>query len=283
MMRTLTHLMGAVVGAALLTGCSENGSTSTAPSGSGRGFTEGGAVAALDKRTVTDKGDATIVSATGDITTAVGQFRDLLGGGNPNPNVKGEQPGGRREINWDGVPADSTNNDLFPGDFFNVKSPRGVLFTTDGSAFRISDNGYVDVNPNYAGEFNFFSPKKLFAARGSTITDVRFVVAGSNDPATVTGFGSVFEDVGRAHSTTIEYFDVDGNRLLTVVAPRRSDEKGLSFAGAVFDSRVVARVRITSGDTPIGADANDNVKGAGQKRDIVVMDDFIYGEPRKIN
>ncbi len=60
--------------------------------------------------------------------------------------VAGEQPdaqhpGGRREINWDGVPAAFTNNDLFPGNFFNVNSPRGVLFTTDGSGFRISNNG----------------------------------------------------------------------------------------------------------------------------------------------
>jgi hypothetical protein len=28
---------------------------------------------------------------------------------------------------------------------------------------------------------------------------------------------------------------------------------------------------------------DDNVKGAGSKRDIVAMDDFIYGEPRAIN
>jgi hypothetical protein len=152
-----------------------------------------------------------IVSATGDITAAVNQYRALLGA--LNPNVAGEQPGGRREINWDGVPAALTNNDLFPGNFFNVNSPRGVLFTTDGTAFRISDNGYVDVNPNYAGEFNVFSPPKLFVARGSTITDVQFVVAGSNTPATVTGFASVFEDVGQAHSTLIEYFDAAGNRL----------------------------------------------------------------------
>jgi hypothetical protein len=238
----------------------------------------GSVVAALDQSADKEKGDATIVSASGDIAAAVGRYRDLLG--SLNPNVKGQQPGNRREINWDAVPADSTNNDLFPGNFFNVKSPRGVLFTTDGSGFRISNNGYIDVNPNYAGEFNTFSPTKLFAARGSTTIDIRFVVAGFDTAATVNGFGSVFEDVGREHSTTIEYFDTYGKRIQTVVVPRSSDARGLSFAGAVFNERIVARVRITSGDTPIGPDANDNVKGAGQKRDVVVMDDFIYGEPR---
>src|SRR6266516_2868394 len=85
-------------------------------------------------------------------------------------------------------------------------------------------------------------------------------------------------DVGRAHSTIIEYFGADGRRLLKLKAPRRSDETGLSFAGAVFESRIVARVRIISGDTPIGADAFDNVKGRVHKHDIVAMDDFMYGE-----
>jgi hypothetical protein len=139
------------------------------------------------------------VSATGDITTAVNDYRTLLG--TLNPNVAGEQPGGRREINWDGVPATFTNNDLFPGNFFNVNSPRGVVFATPGSAFRISDNGYVDVNAAYAGEFNVFSAPKLFTARGSTVTDVTFFVAGSTTPALVTGFGSVFADVGLETST----------------------------------------------------------------------------------
>jgi len=275
-MRILTRLTVALVGAAALSACSEDASTSTAPIR--RGAAISGIVAAVDKSTDKEKGDATIVSATGDIAAAVGRYRDLLG--SPNPNVKGQQPGGRREINWDAVPAGFTNNDLFPGNFFNVNSPRGVLFTTDGSGFRIADNGYIDVNPSYKNEFNTFSPFKLFAVRGSTTIDIRFVVAGFDTAATVTGFGSVFEDVGREHSTTIEYFDVNGKRIQTVVVPRSSDERGLSFAGAVFNARIVARVRITSGDTPIGADANDNVKGAGKKRDIVVMDDFIYGEPR---
>jgi len=277
-MGMMTQISGALLCAAVLTGCDEGGSLSTGPGG--RGALSPSIVAAVDKGTVKNKGDATIVSATGDIAAAVGQYRDLLGA--LNLNVAGEQPGNRREINWDGVAAVFTNNDLFPGNFFNVNSPRGVLFTTDGTGFRISNNGYTDVNPGYINEFNAFSPQKLFAVRGSTTLDVQFVVAGSNTPATVTGFGSVFEDVGREHRTTIEYFDVDGKRILTAVAPRSSDAQGLSFVGAVFDERIVARVRITTGDTPIGPDANDNVKGAGPKRDIVVMDDFIYGEPRPI-
>jgi hypothetical protein len=71
--------------------------------------------------------------------------------------------------------------------------------------------------------------------------------------------------------------------LRKIAVPRRSDDAGQSFAGAVFDSPVVASVRITLGDTPIGVGIFDNVKGAGRKRDIVTTDDFIYGEPRAIN
>jgi len=153
------------------------------------------------------------------------------------------------------------------------------VFTTPGSAFRISDNGYVDVNANYAGEFNVFSRPKLFTARGSTVVDVQFFVAGSNTPALVTGFGSVFADVGLDNSTTIEYFDAAGNRLAIIAAPRRSDATGLSFLGVVFEANIVARVRITSGNTAIDPGVTDNVS-AGGNRDLVVMDDFIYGEPR---
>lgn len=262
-------LLGAAIG---LAACSDGSQMATAPQQSTKvPFTR----AYADQ--IEGRDDVKIVSATGDITAAVNQFRDLLGDLSPNqPGVQKD----RREINWDGVPAQFTNNDAFPGNFFNVNSPRGVLFTTDGSGFHISNQGYTEVNQAYDGEFIAFSPKKLFIATGSTITDVQFVVAGSNDQALVTGFGSVFEDVGRAHSTRIEYYDINGRRILDIAAPRRSDANGISFVGAVFDSAVVARVRIISGDTPLGADVTDNVKGEGQKRDLVAMDDFIYGEPR---
>ena len=275
-MRFTPKLLAALTSATVLAGCNETTALTTDPV-NGRVV----ATAAADQRILKDKGDARIVSATGDILPTVTQFRDLLGGVN-NGNLNGEAQSGRREVNWDGVGAGNTNNEAFPGNFFNTAPVlRGSLFTTPSGLFRISNNGYTDINLSYTGQFNFFSPTRLFVARNSTITDVHFVVAGSNTPAAVTGFGSVFAGVGRAHSTRIIYYDANGNRLLTVVAPRQSDANGLSFVGAIFDSPIVARVRVISGDTPIGPD--DNVKGAGQKRDIVAMDDFIYGEPHAIN
>jgi len=273
--RLLAVLLGSSVA---LTGCD----SSYSPTDAGQGSSGTSYPATQARKTLKERDDVQIVSATGDILPAVQQYRDLFGIGNPNPNTAGEFAGGRREINWDGVPAGFTNNDLFPGNFFNVNSPRGVVFTTDGFAFRISKDGYTDLNPAYANEFNFFSPTKLFVARGSTVINVQFFVAGSTTPAVVDGFGSVFEDVGRAHSTTIEYFDAEGNRLLEIAAPRSSDARGLSFLGAKFASPIVASVRITAGDTPLSETAIDNVKGAGKKFDLVATDDFIYGEPHKI-
>ena len=275
-MRHITSPRAVLAGLTLITAACGDATTGVAP-----GATPNAATAnavRLGQSASGHKAQAQVVSATGDIAAAVEAYRTLLG--TLNPNVINEQPGGRREVNWDAIPAQFTNNDAFPGNFFNVNSPRGLLLSTNGSGFRISDTGYVDVNPDYAGEFNAFSPLKLFIARGSTTTDVRFVVAGTNTPALVTGFGSVFEDVGRAQSTTLEYFDADGNHLLKVAAPRRSDAKGLSFVGVKFDSGIVAHVRITAGDTPLNPSVIDNVKGQGKKRDLVAMDDFIYGEPR---
>lgn len=106
------------------------------------------------------------------------------------------------------------------------------------------------------------------------------MVAGSNTQALVTGFGSVFADVGLAQSTSIEYFDANGQRLLKLVAPRATDANGLSFLDVKFASTVVARVRIVSGITSIGVDRVDTVAGGVRERDIVAMSDFIYGEPR---
>jgi hypothetical protein len=254
------------------TACDNSGSRTT---GLDAGTSSGGS--ASDSRK--PHANAQVVQASGNITAAVNEFRGLLG--SLSPNSAGEQAGDRREVNWDGVPALFTDNDAFPGDFFNKNSPRGILLSTDGYGFRVSSNGFTDVSAAYAGEFNAFSPVKIFASSGGTRIDVSFVVAGSNTPALVNGFGSVFAGVDRPQATSIEYFGADGASLLKVVAPRRTDALGLSFVGAKFDSLIVARVRITAGDTPLNTGVL-SYRTSEPLGDIVAMDDFIYGEPRQV-
>jgi len=214
------------------------------------------------------------------IQASVDAFRADLGGA-LNPNVAGSFPGGRREINWDGVPdALSAPNNL-PPNFFNVNSPRGTVFSTPGTAVQVSGNAGVapvrfdNINPTYSSVFQTFSAQRLFTALGSNIVDVNFFVPGSTNPATVSGFGSVFTDVDVANTTSIQYFNANNISLGTFFAPTANN--GLSFLGVSGFDEGIARVRITSGNTALGPnDAN------GNPTDVVVMDDFLYGEPKAI-
>src|SRR6476660_1278940 len=61
------------------------------------------------------------------IQAAVDQFRADLG--TLNPNNGQSFASGRREINWDGVPDNLSAPHFMPNDFFNVNSPRGVVFS----------------------------------------------------------------------------------------------------------------------------------------------------------
>ncbi|HSB55809.1 MAG TPA: hypothetical protein VLD58_15715 [Gemmatimonadales bacterium] len=221
---------------------------------------------------------AQVVTATGDLTTSLTQFRGLLG--DPANTTPGEQPTGRREINWDGVGAALLNVNNFPGDQFNRVVPRGQIFTTPGTGFRVSDNALFDLEPSDSTQFSAFSPIKTFVPIGSPIVDVKFRVAGSDTPAVVTGFGVVFSDVDRNTSASIEYFRPDGRTLGKIFAPVRSDARGHSFAGVVFDTAVVARVRIVAGDASVAAGRKD--VSAGGTDDLVDTDDFIAGEPHPI-
>lgn len=227
-------------------------------------------------------GGAHIVTASCDITTAVVEYRDLLG--TLNPNVVGEQPGGRREINWDAVPAPATNTNSFAADFFNqpvTGRARGVVFSTDGSGFRVSDNDFFDVNPDYADEFNAFSPIRTFAAVESNLSDVQFFVAGTTISAVSSGFGVVFSDVDEPGSAAIKLIGADGRSFGEFFAPVCAG--GFSFVGVAFDTPAIARVQIKSGKGSLGsslADVSDRDREGA--RDLVVMDDFIYGEPRVI-
>src|SRR5437016_14556697 len=70
---------------------------------------------------------ATVVSATGDITAKVVEYRALLGDPS-NGGTAGEQPAGRREISWDGAGANPFNNrNDFPAAFFNTNVKSGAV------------------------------------------------------------------------------------------------------------------------------------------------------------
>ena len=221
---------------------------------------------------------ATMFVASGNIAAEVDNFRNALGPS--NGGTAGEQPAGRREIGWDGAGANPFNNrDDFPAAFFNTNVKAGAVFTTSGTGFRNDSTSFSEVNPNYGAEFTAFSPTKIFAPVGSNQLDQLFQVAGQPTPAVVNGFGIVLSDVDVADKTTIELFAQDGSKLGTYAAPVRSDAAGLSFIGVTYTEAIIARVRITLGTGALGANVNDI--SAGGTLDLVVLDNLIYGEPRK--
>jgi hypothetical protein len=143
-------------------------------------------------------------------------------------------------------------------------------------------------NPTYGTIFSTFSPERLFTPVGSNITEAVFFQPGTNGatPATVTGFGAVFTDVDqpdgskergkRKGSTLLKYFDVDGKLLFSSFVPASPGDGSLSFFGIVFDDARIAQVQITSGNVAPGPDDDG-------KQDVVVMDDFLYGEPQPLH
>jgi len=183
----------------------------------------------------------------------------------------------------DGVPDAASAPNNLPLQIFNVTSPRGVVFSTPGIGFQVSAGPtnptatpveFGNLNPTYPTIFQTFSPPKLFTPLGSNLTDVTFFVAGSTTPATVSGFGAVFTNVANPNTTSIQYFDFYGTSLGTFFVPATAGGKTLSFLGVTFNAgERVGRVRITTGTTALGP--NDAPPGTN----IVVMDDFIYGEP----
>lgn len=217
-------------------------------------------------------------SATGTdaaaIQAGVDAFRTDVGNPN-NGSALGPLPSGRREINWDGggAAAPATTFPVPMTTFNTAPTTRGAVFTTPGTSFEISGLPsplFGDLNASYPSIFRTFSSPRLFTPLGSNITDVLFFRPGTDIPATVNGFGAVFTDVDLAATTSVEFFDRGEGFIGKVFVPPAAS--GLSFVGVVFNDQRIARVRITTGNTAPGADENASV-------DVVVMDDFIYGEP----
>lgn len=206
------------------------------------------------------------------VQPTIDAFRASLG---PlNVNVAGSFGSGRREINWDGVPPALAAPSALPADFFNTTSPRGIELSTPGTGFQVSGTpiAFGNIHPSYPSLFAAFSPTRLFTAIGSNVTDVSFFVPGSSVAAGVGGFGAVFSDVDLPNVSSLQFFDPSNHLLGTFYAPPTAGiDQGLSFVGVVFSTERIGRVRITAGN---------QVPGGVEVGDLVVIDDFIYAEPR---
>ncbi len=210
------------------------------------------------------------------ITATRDAFRIAIGGGTV-AGANGSFGGLRREINWDGVPDAFADPNALPGNFFNLNSPRGVVFNTPGTGFMVSANagGLSPILFGFPNDFQTFSPQRLFTAVNSNITDVTFFNPGTNSAATTSAFGAVFVDVEVAGVSRIQFFD-ENNVLIYTHDVLVAGNQGLSFLGGIADAgERIARVRITSGLNTITA---NGVLG-NPNDDMVVMDDFLYAEP----
>jgi hypothetical protein len=212
------------------------------------------------------------------------QFRLALGANNAsNP---GPLPAGRREINWDGG---GSATSPVPTPFTGFLNSRGALFLTTGSGFvqaPVSGMAATFDNATYATVFQPFSPQRLFSPVGSNITEVQFFIPGGGASAATNGFGAVFNDVdqpdgsgpggkrgNRGASTLIQYFGTNNELLFSSWVPASPGNGGFSFMAIMFPDARITSVRIMTGDHAAGPDDTPDV-------DIVMMDDFVYGEPR---
>ena len=227
------------------------------------------------------------------IQGAVDSFRALLG--DNNLNNPGPLHKGRREINWDGGNPNVLDTTAPVNPFLVFLNTRGSQFRTPGLGLSQAPpsggpQGGLAVlfsNPTYGQTFRTFSASRLFTPVGSNITEASFSIPGTNGtaPAVVRGFGAVFTDVdqpdgspsprlsNRRSNTLIEYFDRNGRLLFSSSVPASPGNGNLSFFGIVFDDARIASVRIKTGDVAPGPNDDRN-------HDIVMMDDFVYGEPQ---
>jgi len=230
------------------------------------------------------------------IQGAVDAFRASLG--DNNLNNPGPIQKGRREINWDGGNPNVLDTTAPVTPFNTFLNNRGSQYTTPGMGLSQApvsggpQGGLAALfnNPTYATIFRAFSPSRLFTPVGSNLTEALFFVPGTNGtvPATVRGFGVVFTGVdlpdgsgpgakrgNRKASTMIEYFDRYGRLIFSSFVPASPGDGSQSFFGIVFDDARIARVRITTGSVAPGPDDEG-------RKDVVMMDDFIYSEPQTL-
>ena len=219
-----------------------------------------------------------VVSATGDINPGLVEFRELLGS---QLNTTPGAVGGRREINWDGVPEDLLHQKL-PTNFFNPTGPqaninnqRGLVYSAEGN-FQVSKTNFAEVNADAGSQFSSFSGNKIFANVSSKLWDVEFQVPGQSLTASVKGFGIVFTDVDKPNSTSLEFFNEEKS-LGRFFAPAKQGSN-FSFLGVYFKTEKITRIQVSHEGQLDNGDIDISNNGT---MDLVAMDNFLYNEPVK--
>ncbi|HYJ37503.1 MAG TPA: hypothetical protein VEV87_02760 [Chitinophagaceae bacterium] len=221
----------------------------------------------------------TVITASGNISAKVDEFRMLLGS---QLNTTPGATGGRREINWDGIPDQLLATPL-PSNFFNpvdagapASLQRGLVYSSVNDNFQVSKTNFNEVNSDASTQFAAFSGQKTFSNISSNLWDVGFEVPGQPIAASVRGFGLVFSDVDLPDNSFLEFFD--GNKSLgRFYVPVHDASSSLSFLGVYFKNDRITRVRVSHGNGTLNSGEKD-ISNGGTK-DLVILDDFLYDEP----
>jgi hypothetical protein len=230
---------------------------------------------------------------TGNATTAaaaLANFEATIGG--PKNTAPAPQQSGFRTITWDGVKVDGTDSVggpnsttvITPGHTVGIPLDRfqgqGVFF---GAVYAVSNDGFVDTNPNVAGLFPAFSPKNTFAMFNDNGIDFKFVAPSATNTALVSaaarGFGAVFQNVMQS-GTTIQFFH--GGTLLDTVNVPAGGQGSQVFAGELFSQPIVTNVLLTLGNGVIFKfDGTTLTPGGtnGGGTNLVTVDDWAFAEP----
>ena len=235
---------------------------------------------------------------------AVDAFRLLLGG-EDNGGIDSAQPSGHRSINWDAsiVPFDMPPCYFASRDFPSTvgKATRGVCVSTnlwrtgsDSQGFfavsnpanttvlvppeSIDDDKFDSINSAASQNLIQFSESRLFTSLTQNSMVVTFTEPVDEfTPALVSGFGAVFVDVDVYGETSISFYDKAGALLVEKDVPAKPN--GLSFVGAYFGGEaIVDKVVLKLGEVAIDV-GNESWGWGNSEKDVVVLDDFLYGEP----
>lgn len=224
--------------------------------------------------------DTIVITSSGDISGSINNFRQLLGN---KLNTTPGAIGGRREINWDGVP-DSLIGKPLPDHFLNNTAPgapasqqRGLVYDSE-ELFQVSKSNFSEVNAAAANQFAPFSGANVFTNTSANLWDVGFEIPGQDVPATVSGFGIVFTDVDLENNTSLEFFS-GGKSLGKFFAPKHDALSKHSFLGVYFKTQRITKIKVQHGNGLLVSGESDITNGGS--KDFVILDDFLYDEPVK--